>query len=369
MGVMLEAFADLTDFPAVAEQPGVAEIYQPLHDLESHSIHGNLLTDVFGGGTCITEWASLTGSNAYLSFLTDIRRNEDSYVWYLRSQGYHTVYTHPNVKWMYNRQNIIPWLGFEETRFYEDAFEGKVTQTDAMIRSDDLLFNLLLEDVVEHSTQNEEMPLFSFSVSYQNHGAYSASELAWEEVFPEAESGLGHESWVILNNYLGGVSYTIQQITHFVDELESCDEPYVFYLFGDHKPWLGNDLYIYRELGINLDLSTFEGYRNYYSTPYLIWANSAAKEALGKEFVGEGGEFSPCFLMQELFDACGWDGPGFMKISREMRNRSPLISFHNAFLEDGQLTTTLSPGMAEAYEKYLFVQYYRKQHGLETLYS
>jgi len=369
IGVMLEAFSDLTDFPAVAAQPGVAEMYQPLHDLESRSVHGNLLTDVFGGGTCVTEWASLSGSNAYSSYLTDVRSNQDSYVWYLRSQGYNTVFTHPNVKWMYNRQNVIPWLGFEEARFYEDSFSGKITQEDAFFYSDPLLFDLLLDDVAIHSNQHGSSPTFSFSVSYQNHGAYSATELVRKEIFPEEGSGMSHEAWVILNNYLGGIADTIQQIQRLTNELEANGDPYVVYLFGDHKPWLGNGASVYHELGINLDLSTLEGYYNYYSTPYLIWANSAAKEALEKDMIGEGGDFSPCLLMQELFDTCGWEGPGFMKLAKELRSRSPLISFNNVFLENGQLTDTLSPDTEDFYKNYLFMQYYRKQYGLKELYG
>lgn len=48
---MLEAFCDLTDFPALAEQPAVQAVYAPLHDLEEQSVSGDLLTNIFAGGT------------------------------------------------------------------------------------------------------------------------------------------------------------------------------------------------------------------------------------------------------------------------------------------------------------------------------
>ena len=79
-------------------------------------------------------------------------------------------------------------------------------------------------------------------------------------------------------------------------------------VFGDHKPWLGYSNSAYQELGVNLDTATEEGFYNYYSTRYLIWANDAAKEALGEDFVGEGPDVSSCFLMNLLFDLCGWQG-------------------------------------------------------------
>lgn len=364
VGVMLEAFSDLTDYPAVASLPGVEQVYQPLHELESRSISGHLLVDVFGGGTCITEWASLTGSNAYNSYLTDIRSPEDSYVWYLREQGYQTTFTHPYYSYMYNRKNVLPWLGFEKTRFQEDSFQTLV-QYEGMVRSDGLLFDLLRADMAANEAQGNSAPMFSFAVSLQNHGSYSSVALENGEVFSEAESGLSHESWTILNNYLDGVRDTIGQITRFTDDLEGKDEPYVVYFFGDHKPWLGNSNSVYNELGVDLDIATMDGYYNHYSTPYLIWANSAAKEALGKDFCGEGRDISPCFLMAELFDACGWEGPAFMKLAREMRDISPLISIWNIFLDDGKLTTTLSGEKGAFYERYRQLQYYRKLHGLK----
>lgn len=363
-GIMLEAFSDLTDYPAVAALPGVEQVYQPLHELESRSISGNLLTDVFAGGTCITEWASLTGSNAYNSHLTDIRSPEDSYVWYLREQDYQTTFTHPYYSYMYNRKNILPWLGFETTRFREGNFDA-LTPYESTLYSDELLFDMLRNDIASHEAKEAGGPMFSFSVSLQNHGPYSDAGLVSGEVFSEEESSLSHESWAILNNYLDGVRDTIGQITRFTDDLESKDEPYVVYFFGDHKPWLGNGNSVYNELGIDLNITTMGGYYNYYSTPYLIWANSAAKEVLGKDFCGEGRDISPCFLMAELFDACGWEGPAFMKLAREMRDVSPLISFHDAFLADGQLTSALPKEQGEFYQQYRHIQYYRKDRGLK----
>ena len=58
--------------------------------------------------------------------------------------------------------------------------------------------------------------------------------------------------------------------------------------------------------GVDLDVSTQEGFYNYFSTPYLIYANKAARESLGQDFRGDGGDISPCFLMDKLFFECGW---------------------------------------------------------------
>ena len=67
----------------------------------------------------------------------------------------------------------------------------------------------------------------------------------------------------------------------------------VIVLFGDHNPWMGDANSVYSKLGIDLDLSTKEGFLNYYATRYLIWANDAAKEVLGCDFQGEGPRREP----------------------------------------------------------------------------
>lgn len=86
VGIMLEAFCDLTDFPALAEQEGVQEVYAPWHALEEESVSGDLLTNIFAGGTVDTEWCFLTGYSQYEEFRNDV----DSYVWYFDWQGYQT---------------------------------------------------------------------------------------------------------------------------------------------------------------------------------------------------------------------------------------------------------------------------------------
>ena len=92
------------------------------------------------------------------------------------------------------------------------------------------------------------------------------------------------------------------------------------FLYADHKPWMGDSAVFYRELGVNLDVTTEEGFRNYYSTWYLFWANDAAKEILGWDFTGRGPDLSPCFLMDHLFQKLGWTGSDYMQAQREVTN-------------------------------------------------
>ena len=357
VGVMLEAFADLSDFPMLAEQEGVAALYAPLHELEARSVSGDLLTNIFAGGTVDTEWGFLTGYSHHSEFRSAV----DSYVRFFKAQGYDTVYRHPGYGWFYNRQNVNEYLGFDESVFTDNGFGALVDPEKAPIRSDAVLFDYLLRDLDARTA--DDPPLFSFSVSYQNHGPYDDSNRP-DGVLTEAETDWSLSSVSILNNYLDGVSDTIAQLIRFTGELEARDAPVLLVVFGDHKPWLGNDASVYHELGVDFDLDTLDGFYNYYSTPYLIWANSAAKAALGSDFTGDGGSFSPCFLMPELFDLCGWDGPAYMRLARDMRAVTPLVHEEEKFLENGVLTDALSPEADAFYRQYRRTEYWRETRGL-----
>ena len=110
------------------------------------------------------------------------------------------------------------------------------------------------------------------------------------------------------------------------------------------------------------DFSTPEGFYNYYSTRYLIWANDAAKAVLGNDFMGEGPTVSPNFLMDVVFDACGWEGPAYMQATRSVMEQVPVMNTPTGlYMEDGNLTGTLTPeGQALVTDFDMLQYYYRK---------
>lgn len=351
MGVMLEAFCDLTDLDALSGLSAVQEVYAPWHALEERSLSGDLLTNIFAGGTVDTEWGFLTGESRHDKYRSAV----GSYVRYFDAQGYATHYAHPGYGWFYNRENVNEYLGFQQSIFTENGFGELVDPVTAAWHSDRQLVDYLLRDLDAAGGA----PLFSFAVSYQNHGPYDTDSTPHAYVSAR-QTGLSEESCNIINNYLNGVKETIGEYVRLTQELERRDTPVVLVLFGDHKPWMGNGGSVYAELGVDFDVSTLTGFRNYYSTPYLIWANSAAKRTLGADFIGDGGEFSPCFLMARLFDECAWDGPGFMQLSRTMREISPLVHERELFLQDGVLTSILNDTDRSFYLSFLGAQYYRE---------
>ena len=355
VGIMLEAFSDLTDFPVLDEVPAIHKIYEPLHELEERSVSGRLLTNIFAGGTVDTEWGYLTGYSEHEEFRSPI----NSYVRYFKSQGYDALYRHPGYSWFYNRSNVNEYLGFDECVFNDTGFGDLISISDALYHSDKVLVDYLLNDI-DSRTETDD-PLFLFSVSYQNHGPYP-SETYWEEYVTPEKNGWSMQTCCVINNYLAGIRSTINEMCRMTEELEGRDEPIVFVFFGDHKPWMGNGNSVYTEMGINMDVSTLDGFYNYYATPYVIYANQAARDLLGSDFAEPGGDFSPCFLMAKAFDECGWEGPGFMQLQREMREVSPLMSSNGWRMQNGQLTMELDGTAEDENGRYLRAQYYIETH-------
>jgi len=343
ISITLEAFSDLSRFDSI---DFTTDVYGVLHALQAESVSGSLITNVFAGATIDTERLFLTGYTALTAYHTPT----NSYVQYLRSQGYHTEGLHAGSMWFYDRQPVNKNLGFDNYYFLDDYADGS--------HADAFFFPKLLE---LYDSRDRSKPYFSYNLSYQNHGAYDSTKTAPPYVI--AQDGMSDESYNILNNYLSGIYDTNQHIGSLIDSLRGESDPVVVVIFGDHMPWLGNMNSVYTELGINIDRGTEEGFYNYYTTPYIIWANDAAKKTLGNSFSGDGGSISPCFLMGEMFSLCSWDGDRYMQALRELRGTIDIINVPTGlFRENGVLTPDLSAPGELAYQKLRMIELYRRNN-------
>ena len=339
----LEAFADLS---TVTDRITGVDPYAEYHEILAESYHGKLLPNVFAGGTIDTERCVLTG----FSKLEEFRRPSWSYARYFQDQGYTVEGAHAGYEAFYNRLNVNANLGLPSYRFIEGYYDSMVPD----IPYD----NVFLPDVTETVlTKLENGPVFSFNVTYQNHGPYSV-DYAWFSDIYVPQGDLPSSDWYIINNYLWGIQDTAQRMQTMLDAFRSIDEPVVLVFFGDHKPWLGEQSVTYDALGIDIRSGSDDAFRNYYGTDYLFWANDAARAVLGTDLVGEGPEISPCFLMNVLFDQLGWEGPGYMKLTDEVMAQTPALHNTGRTLVNGSLTDTLSESQQALVDQMIRVQYY-----------
>lgn len=344
--IQLEAFAD---FSYLTEVEGVdwTPAYETYHALEAESYTGDLLTNIFAGGTVNTERLFLTGLCSYQNF----RAETNSYAWYLQTQGYRTEGSHPCYQWFYNRRNVNRYLGITDYWYFENRFQEL---SQGGIAPDSVLMPEIFRLYAENRDGAGD-PYLSFNVTYQGHGPYSTEENTRGVDYTDGRYST--ETTNIVNNYLGSVADTAEQLRWLLDQFRGEDRPVVVVVFGDHKPWLGDGNSAYQELGISLDTTTEAGFRNYYGTRYLIWANDAAKAALGNDFTGEGEDTSSCFLMSVVFEQCGWQGSAYMQATEQVRQVLPVITSVGYCEEKGQLTKELSDEGQAALKTFRCLEY------------
>lgn len=353
IAVMLEAYNDFTKFgtPALSD-----DVYAVWHQLEAEGYSGNLVTNIFAGGTVDTERCFLTGCPEVSNFRSDT----NSYAWYFRTQGYTVEGMHPSAAWFYNRSNINQYLGFSQYYFMENYFSDL---TEWPTAGDDIFFPELLKKYKEATADGT--PYFNFSVTYQGHGPYSGTEYYWEyapdSLLLNGDQYTDEERYT-LANYFACIKNTNENLKVLTDSLREDPEPVVLVLFGDHNPWMGDGNSVYHAIGIDFDTDDQQGFLDYYSTRYIIWANDAAREVLGAGLQGTGPDISPCFLMQQVFDLCGWTGPAFMQAGRAVSAEVPVIHTTGQYLADGILTQELDSDRSALVSDYMILQYYWRKH-------
>ena len=242
--VMNEAFSDLTDAPAFAwgeEGDPLANFHALRQD--PHALSGHVAVPGFAGGTANTEFDVLTGmqTNALSASTTSamrvVNRNLDSLFRVFGNDGYETSFYHPGDNWFYNRENVYRWFGAEETRFVGDMespeYKGRWV-TDGYAAG-----------LIEEAFEAAEAPLFHFTTTIQNHMSYTADKYGPDYEFPPTGvPGLSEEVEALLSVYVEGVRDADAMLGRLWKYFDGRSEPVVLVYFGDHLPYLGNDMQI-----------------------------------------------------------------------------------------------------------------------------
>ncbi len=357
--IMRESYADLSDLES---DPGAIDFscYDLYHSLAAESLTGTLITNGFGGNTKNAERCFLTGDYT----LKEWRKPVNSYIWYLRSQGYYAEGAHPFDGWFYNRRNINRYLGFQDYMFREDGFNDLVEDPEE-VAEDDVLMQAIWDQYQTYLQENEG-PYFNFSVTYEGHGPYHYKRNDYPTRFVKADPKTA--DGIAMNNYLSIVFHRDQALMELVEKFRTSDRPIVLLTFGDHKATLGSDINnyttaAYRHFGMNLELTDAEGFLNYYSTEYLIWMNDAAKAQLGIPDLGSDGAagptISPCYLMNVLFDTLDWgEGPAYLQAMDETMETLPIFSTKGRYGILDDLHNAPTGEAAKAYRKAAVLCYY-----------
>lgn len=356
--IMRESYSDLSELDCDREAIDFS-CYERYHNFVNESVlKGNLVTNGFGGDTKNAERCFLTG------YYTprDWRKPTDSYVWYLKQEGYRTEGAHPFNGWFYNRLNVNRYLGFDAYEFREDTFDALVGEE--VIANDDVLYDEIWR---MYGQSDPDTPYFNFSVTYEGHGPYAYSRNQYRTRFVKRDAN--SSDGFAMNNYLSLIQRRDEELMVLVERFRRSDRPIVLLTYGDHKATLGKDINnyttaAYERYGMDVDLSTAEGFFNYYSTDYVIWMNDAAKAKLGVSGgLREGPTISPCYLMNVLFDTLGWGkGPAFLQAMGDKMEDFPIYSTKGRVSIEGELVTGIPGKWLDSYRMVQALSYYRQRH-------
>ncbi len=365
--VMNEAFYDITDAPVFTYAPEDDPLPN-LHALRSdpHALSGRIVVPGFAGGTANTEFDVLTGmqtnalSAATSSAFRVVNRNLDSLFRVFAADGYQTAYLHPGDNWFYNRENVYRWFGAETTRFVgemEDLeYKGRWVTDDSVAR------------MIEESYAGAEgAPMFHFTTTIQNHMSYTADKYGADYDYPpvETSAALSSEAETLLKVYIEGARDADAMLGRLWRYFAAQAEPVVLVFWGDHLPYLGDNMLAYAELG--LDVAAGDAQQDPFSpyeTPYVIWANDAAAEALEWDTAVQTLDL-PEKISASFFGAAvleltgrGTQTPWFAFLN-ELRRELPVVQRTAYLLADGTVTGQLGEPEMEAIQKWRRWSYYK----------
>lgn len=367
--IMGEAFSDLSE----NEHLDFTNYRDPLENFkeicaEEDTISGHIVVANFGGGTSNTEYDVLTGCatrylDSSLPSYNFIHSDFDGMPRQLAKLGYETLSIHPGYAWFYNRQNVYPDLGFETCYFLEDSFD-LATQGYGGYINEEATMDKIIETLDTHMKE-KDTPLFSFTVTIQNHGPYEKKYGTLPANF-STDIPLDETQTDLLTQYFQGITDADEQIGRLKAYAEHSDEPIVLVYFGDHLPGFSNGMEFFDLLDYPIDANgTAEEQLAVYETPYFIWQNDSAKALKNMQTAAEiglpeNGLISSQFLgsaVLELF-VPGYESP-LHSYNNRLRKELPVCAKTIYVDMAGNYTDTISEEQAELVKLLKNWQYYK----------
>lgn len=346
--VMNESYSDLSDMCELNTNIDYMKYYHSLSTSKDTAV-GRTLVSTLGGDTCKSEYEFLTGNSQEflpdaIAYTTEISDDIYSIVSTLKSQGYHTMATHPNLESNWKRNSVYKCMQFDEMRFIEHYENPELIRE--YVTDEELYKNLL--SWIENRDNNE--PQFVFAITMQNHGPYKFSYLREGEELPVIRNNVDEPGAV--DGYLSLIYESDLALEKLIEGVDKLERPTVVVMFGDHLPSIAND--IWNELGYNGTKTGLAKEQIKYATPYMVHANydidlSGIPDYLSLNYFGS-------FILK----ACGLKLTPYDNYLLKMQESIPAMNFIGFMTEDGGWYS-YDEGMPEKYSsiinEYNILQY------------
>lgn len=337
--IMNEAYSDLR---ALCDYETNLPITPNIDALTENTVKGNLHVSVKGGNTANSEYEFLTGDTmAFLPagsipYQQHIKGETPNLASYLKSLGYATDGAHPYQATGWMRHKVYPWFSFDTVSFVD---EFRPLYSSDLLRgyvSDERLFEYIIDAYETNENENPGTPLFSFSVTMQNHGSYDKE---YGNFHPDVEV-VGLEGYQRISAYLSLIRKTDAYFADLIDYFSAVDDKTVILMFGDHQP---NDNVVSKLMGnagVDNSAAALDAY-NRYITPYVLWANyDIDTDALRSSMHTD--DISINYLSTLLCKAAGIPLSGYQTFLSEMQKTYPVMTAKAVMTADGTVHTTES---------------------------
>ncbi len=354
--IMSEAYSDLTvngDFET-------SEPVTPFMDslTGDQVIKKDLVTSCYGGNTANSEFEALTSmsmefipSGTY-PFKQYIRHDISSLASQLKDIGYETDAVHPFDLSGWNRNKVMPLLGF-------DSLVGLDKFTDPLLYrtyvSDQSLFEYAIKKYEEHKAESPDVPLFQYLITIQNHGGYATKETLPYNVSPDCYS-----SYPQAQQYLSLLRTSDDALKMLISYFEKIDTPTVIIFYGDHQPNLTDNFNDFMKM--KADKDDPQALLKRYETQLLIWANYAISDSdlaqIKEDYI------STNYMSTYLADIVGVQRTPFQQFLFEMHDVVPALNESYVVAGDGTVYNaggSLNPEIKpwiDIYRKYQYYQLY-----------
>lgn len=276
--IMDEAFSDLSVLGDFETNQDYMPFIHSLMDGAADTVSGTLNVSVLGGNTANTEFEFLTGNT--MAFLPQgsvpyqqyIKGETPTLASHLKGYGYQTAAMHPYHASGWERDQVYPWFGFDNSYFLDDFEHAEIVRKYV---SDQANFEKIIDIYEQKDTGS---PLFLFNVTMQNHSSYSE---AYDNFHPDIE--LTDINSQALENYLSLIKLTDEAVENLISYFQTQEEETILVFFGDHQPTNFIADPILRSHGKTSDTLSDEELNLRYSVPFFIWANYDIEEASGVE--------------------------------------------------------------------------------------
>lgn len=330
IAVMNESFSDLSILGNMQTDKSYISFF---NSLKENTVRGNLYVDVYGAGTCNTEFSFLTGNST--AFVPQNSRPYQMYVTNttpslaknLKAQGYETYAMHPGQSTAWKRNKVYPYLGFDNTYFYEDSFRNaELTRNYTSDRA-------TYQKIIDLYKKRGSKPQFIFDVTIANHGGYSVGTAGMDQVhitsMPHRTSGT--TDYAYAEEFLTLMRESDEALKEMITYFKSQSEPVAIVFFGDHQPRLNDEFYTDMK-GKSRDSWSNEEIQQQYVTPYIIWTNYDIQEKSNNDL-------SVNYLQTTLLQTLGLKTTAYDQYQQSLKDTLPVLSIKGVKTSDGDYLT------------------------------